>query len=339
MLQPLVSVIMPVYNREKYIGAAIESILNQTISNFELIIVDDNSTDCSLKKIKSFKDKRIKVFKNEKNLGVASSLNRAISFSVGKYLARQDSDDISMTDRIERQVDFLENNHRIHVCGTLMKSIYKNNLYNYPELDERIKTSMLISYPLASPTLMFRKEVFDNVKFLSGLRTGEDYQWLSSTFEIFNFYNLQYRLVMYREHSNQLSINHYDLQKKNDINIRLKLFKKLGYDSFDYPDEFVKKFLLPDQKITPSEFKIYLKWLKRLSQLNLTKNIFSQKELESTLKKIKADMIFKIYFTNKITGVDNEWRIKSLLYLNLHDSIELISKKTKTYFKAKKKIL
>ena len=108
--KPLVSVVMPVYNPGKYLVDAIDSILSQTFSNFEFIIVDDASTDGSWKIIKSFakKDSRIIAFKNKINLGVSLTSNIAISQARGKYIARMDSDDVSTLDRLQKQVDFLK---------------------------------------------------------------------------------------------------------------------------------------------------------------------------------------------------------------------------------------
>jgi glycosyltransferase involved in cell wall biosynthesis len=101
---------MPVFNSEKFIYQAIQSILDQTFQDFELIITDDGSTDNSLSIIETFNDKRIKLIKNTSNLGLTASRNDAINISNGEYIAFLDSDDISRQDRLEKQIAFLENN-------------------------------------------------------------------------------------------------------------------------------------------------------------------------------------------------------------------------------------
>ena len=126
MPQLQISVVMPVYNGEQFVGKAVESILNQTFKEFEFIIIDDKSTDSSLKIIKSFDDSRIKLVLNKKNLGVATSLNRGIQYSKGQYIARMDADDISYPNRLEEQLSFLENNPGISVLGTYA-SLFKEN--------------------------------------------------------------------------------------------------------------------------------------------------------------------------------------------------------------------
>ena len=107
---PKISVIMPVYNMEKFLAKAIDSILNQTINNFEFIIINDGSTDNSLNILKSYNDKRIKIINNSKNLGIAKSLNKGKEVAVGEYIARQDADDISEPDRFFHQLDYLNKN-------------------------------------------------------------------------------------------------------------------------------------------------------------------------------------------------------------------------------------
>ena len=118
-MKPEISVIMSVYNDEKYIAKAIDSILTQSFSNFELIICDDYSTDRSSNIIEKYvkQDNRIVFFKNEKNLGLATSLNRCIERAKGKYIARMDSDDISLPNRFEVEYNYLEDNSDIVVVG------------------------------------------------------------------------------------------------------------------------------------------------------------------------------------------------------------------------------
>ena len=134
MEEPLVSVIMPVYQAEKYIGQSIESILNQSYVNLELIIVDDCGTDRSMDIITQYMDSRIRIFHNEKNRGIAYSRNRAIMESRGKYIAIMDDDDVSMPDRLKHQVMFMENNPSIDVVGGQSSIIdEENNVLSLPQ--------------------------------------------------------------------------------------------------------------------------------------------------------------------------------------------------------------
>ena len=115
---PAVSVVMPVYNGEKYLRESIDSILNQTYTDYEFIIVNDGSNDKTEEIILSYNDNRIRYIKNEKNLQIVKSLNRGIELAKGRYIARMDADDISLPRRFEKQITFMENNLEIGVCGT-----------------------------------------------------------------------------------------------------------------------------------------------------------------------------------------------------------------------------
>lgn len=117
MCAPTVSVIMPVYNAQKYIGKAIESVLGQTYEDFEFILIDDGGNDDSVEIAKGYADQRIKMYHNRRNMGIAFSRNLAIRKSSGKYIAIMDDDDISLPDRLKQQVDFMKYNPKIDVVG------------------------------------------------------------------------------------------------------------------------------------------------------------------------------------------------------------------------------
>ena len=164
--QPLVSVVMPVYNGERFLKDAIESILNQTYKNFEFIIVDDGSTDDSLKIIKEYqkKDKRIRLIENKKNLGQAKSLNKGLSLAKGKYYAKMDSDDIACKKRIEKEVDFLERNNDYVIVGSNLEIIDENNntigYRFYPQKNKEIRKLIIIKSPFAHPSVMIKWQIF-----------------------------------------------------------------------------------------------------------------------------------------------------------------------------------
>lgn len=120
---PLVSVLMPVYNGEDYLLESIDSILSQTYKNFEFIIIDDCSSDGTEKILSELEDSRLRICRNDKNMGVALSLNRGISMAQGKFVARQDSDDISMVDRLRLQVNYLLKRPNCVAVGGQLKEI------------------------------------------------------------------------------------------------------------------------------------------------------------------------------------------------------------------------
>ena len=125
---PKVTVLMPVYNGEKYLNQAIDSILTQTFSDFEFLIIEDGSTDQSAEIIKSYSDSRIKLVCNDKNLKLAATLDKGLELSRGEYVARMDCDDISLRERLERQVEYLNSNNDICLVGSGFKLISDNKV-------------------------------------------------------------------------------------------------------------------------------------------------------------------------------------------------------------------
>ena len=164
-MKPKISVIMAVYNEENYINEAIESILKQTFTDFEFIIVNDGSTDSSKAIIKSYTDKRIKLI-NQSNEGVAKARNAGVKESKGKYIAILDADDISEPNRIKRQYNFLVYNHNYIAIesNAILLDMENNFIYrsNLPLSDYKMK-EILPEFPTFHPSLMFYKNVFSQV--------------------------------------------------------------------------------------------------------------------------------------------------------------------------------
>jgi glycosyltransferase involved in cell wall biosynthesis len=203
MKNPLVSVIMPNYNCERYLSESIESILKQSFKNLEFIIVDDGSTDNSLKIIQKYAklDKRIKVLVNKKNLGLIKTLNRALKFVKGKYVARMDADDVSLPLRIEKEYKFLHSNPDIFLIGTGVITMYENRVLGkkviFESFPERVKKMAISNNPVAHGTWMFRnnKKIYYREKMLY----CEDYDLILRLIsEGYKISNLKEPLYLYR---------------------------------------------------------------------------------------------------------------------------------------------
>jgi len=220
---PIVSVVMSVYNGETYLHEAIESILNQTYSDFEFIIIDDGSEDNSLAIIKKYQkqDKRIKLISRE-NKGLIASLNEGISYAKGKYIARMDGDDISSLDRLQEQVGFLESNSHIDMCGSYIqlfddtKSLQE---WQYPTSDEDIKLMLMFISPFAHPSVMIKTSVFKNFKYTDFTHI-EDYKlWVDMALGGCKMSNIDKVLLKYRYHDNQISQKHLSQTLSNAFKI------------------------------------------------------------------------------------------------------------------------
>ncbi|NMC36401.1 glycosyltransferase family 2 protein [Candidatus Beckwithbacteria bacterium] len=220
--QPLVSVVLPVYNCETYLYQSITSILEQSYHNFELIIINDQSEDKSKNIIKSFKDKRIKYIENKKNLGIAKSLNIGIKQAKGMYIARHDGDDWSKRTLFKKQVDFLEKNQEYGLLGTWAEIWAENTktdrFHKHPLNSLALKTALLFDNPFVHSSVMIRKKILDVVGLYDeSLSCAQDYELWSRIARVSQIANLPEILQIYREISTGVSQTKKDEVAKNVI--------------------------------------------------------------------------------------------------------------------------
>ena len=216
---------MPVFNAERFIEQAVASILEQTYKNLELLVIDDGSKDSTQEKITQFKDPRIRLITNHKNLGIAVSLNKGIDESRGKYIARMDADDISLQDRIKKQCNFMEENPQIGILGTGYYGVDKNGerkqTYIYPEDDIEIKWKLLMGPIFPHPTVMLRKKVLVDHKIYYNVKypATQDYELWSRLIHYTEGTNLSLPLLEYRHHSESISKSDSVIQEKLRLQI------------------------------------------------------------------------------------------------------------------------
>ncbi len=236
-IQPLVTVLMPVYNGEKFLVETIDSVLNQSFRNFEFLIIDDGSTDLSLKIIESYSDERIKIVKNSSNQKIIKTLNIGISLAKGKYIARIDSDDICLPNRFEKQIKFLNENPEIAVVGTDI--IFINDSSRIigkgvtPQLtDKVIKWVMQRRCCIYHPTVMINYELVGKELFYcEDYPYAEDYElWLRLS-KKYKLANLKDYLLKYRLHDRSLTF----LYNQNALESALAALKKHNKDDVMYP--------------------------------------------------------------------------------------------------------
>ncbi len=209
MSNPAVSVLLPAYNAEAYLKEAIESILSQTFKDFELILLDDGSTDNTVKIAESFDDERIKIVRNS-HIGLSCALNEGIKLAAGKYIARMDADDIACPERFQTQVEFLEANTDISIVGSLVKTFPVERVdYSYfAKGSENIKIMLLLRCMLVHPSVMFRKSDFvnNNLYYNPDLKQGgEDYDLWVRASKVLKIENIEKVLLNYRKHNAQVS--------------------------------------------------------------------------------------------------------------------------------------
>lgn len=208
---PKISVIFPVYNGTEYLLDAINSVLTQSYVDFELIIINDGSTDDSVAIIEKLKDPRIR-FYQQSNKGLAATLNRGISLAKGEYIARQDQDDLSFPSRFERQINFLEANQDVGIVGTDAEIWVDNSrttrLLNHPSQNVLLKFALLFDNHFVHSSVMIRRSVFDRVGCYaedSSRQPPEDYELWSRLMKEYKLANLPEVLVAYREVEGSMS--------------------------------------------------------------------------------------------------------------------------------------
>lgn len=211
-MDKLVSVIMPAYNSALFIEEAIQSIIDQTYPFWELLIMDDCSSDNTAAVVEAIlkRDQRIKLFKSEKNTGIAKQMNKALVECRGEYICRMDSDDISHPDRIREQLRLLEESKDIAVCMTGYRLFTQKDQLNAPvkEKDissEEIKVEMMKDLPVCGASFFARREVMTNYFFDEGLKIAEDYDLFSRMILVNKISNISKILYYYRKHGNSIT--------------------------------------------------------------------------------------------------------------------------------------
>lgn len=281
-----VTVLLPVYNGASYLREAIDSILNQTLKDFELLIINDGSTDNSAEIIKSYPDKRIVFSDNEKNTGLVNVLNQGICMARGEYIARMDCDDIALPRRLEKQVHFMDNHRHVVVCGTRFEIIAKKRLIPVIKLDHpEIKCEMLFNSPFAHPTVMLRNRILqvNGLFYSSQHQDAEDFEFWQRLSEYGHLANLSDILLRYRIHHSQVSNKHSEEQRTSADKIRLLQLNKLNI----YPEqeEWRLHKAICNLKFTNDLGFIsgLEKWFLKITEANKIKPIYTQIVLEKVL--------------------------------------------------------
>lgn len=282
---PMVSVVMPTYNRANAsLSYAIDSILNQTFDDFELIIIDDASTDKTPELVKRYqkKDKRIVLLRNEKNQGIIDSLNRGLDVAKGKYIARMDDDDVSLPERLERQVAVMEAHPEITVLGTSITG--RDSLVRLPPKEapprlidpEEVEINTYFSSGLAHPSIMIRKSFLDEFN----LRYDKAYLYAEDCGLYKDILNHGGRLSTLQEPLLRFGF----IQKLNKpdkyASTQYETFKKIQREK-------IQPLLTPDESLLGHSQSTLKKCtlMKQLATANRDKHILSQEKLEEMIAK------------------------------------------------------
>lgn len=313
---PLISVVMPTYNGELFIREAIDSILSQTFTNFEFIIVDDGSTDSTSEIINSYNDERILYLKKEINSGIADSLNLGISKACGVYIARMDDDDVSKPERFEKQLHVFNTNPELIFCGTnVMDKDGKPN--NTPEFHEDILLKFFFfKNPIFHPTAIVKREVLLKHPYIPDMVPAEDHDlWSRLIFEG-QFYQIQEPLFYVRLHQTSTTARRRQEQLMHNITISKRIFDVLGFERFNVDDECIEIFASHNYAAPVNKLKQLVNWIESLKIINLNKHIFDADKFN-----IEADLLLKRYL--KSYFLNNSISKKTFAFLNLRTQYKM----------------
>ncbi len=286
---PKISVIMPVFNAEKYLREAIDSIMWQSFTDWELIVINDGSTDSSETIIRSYTDTRLKYYKNEQNIGLIATLNRGIDLGNGEYVARMDADDISEKERFKAQITFLEKNREYAMCGSYAKVIDESNNETGKILNlhtnDYLQINLLFSVPFIHPSMMIRGNVLRNNYFNYEYKHAEDYELWCKIAQNHKIGNVPYYLLRYRWHTTNVSVTNSEIQEdiKNKIirnqlqNIGLQpteqelYLHKVTFQQFDSKAKIAKKFF--------EDYTLLDAWFLKIINANKQKQKYDESSL------------------------------------------------------------
>lgn len=298
---PLISVIMPVYNESLYIKEAIKSVLNQSLIHFELIIIDDASTDNTVDLVNQFNDDRIILIQKKKNTGYTDSLNHGIKKSAGRYIARMDGDDVSHEDRFKMQFEFLENNSDYILCGSQYNRFDEQNSFILPTENNEIKAMLLRGNQFIHPSVMMRKSVLteNNIWYNNDREPAEDYDLWVRLMPYGKFNNLNKPLVTYRIHAGQISQRSFKIQKEHDFQTRILYLNNIGV-KLNQNESRVLENIYSNDKALSRKFLIkhYQSMFSKI-EAGLILNFKNSNVLNKALMLIEKDLFKHRFFDEK----------------------------------------
>lgn len=280
---------MPVYNAEKYLSLAIDSIINQLFADWELILVNDGSTDSSEQIALTYTDHRIKYSKNEENKGLIYTRNLMIEQASGEYIAFLDSDDISMPERLTQQVLFLDKNADYGLCGTWCTMIdetgKKMKQINMSVSSDEIKCNLLFANTFVQSSIMIRRDILIRNPYDKEYPLAEDYELWCRLSQLYKMQNLPQHLTLYRWHSCNISKSKKEQLDSLVDKISKRELKNINIDASDY--ELSIHSSIRDKNIVNLPHNVYLKelrlWLHKVAEYGIQSEKYNKDTLLATI--------------------------------------------------------
>lgn len=287
-MDELISIALPAYNAKDYIAECLDSLLAQTYQNFEIILIDDCSTDGTADVVATYTDSRIRYFKNEKNSGIVYSLNKAYALCRGAYIARMDADDRCMPDRLEKQIKYLQQHKDIGIVAVWYRTFGAANGVHRPATDpDEIKCRLLFTLQLMHSGWLFRRELVQEHKlqYREEYKYAEDWDFLVRASAVTRLSNVPEILVDYRINPKQVSNIHSRTQKQVADTVAKNQLDALGLTLTE--EEFCiyrASFGRRENLLSEEEMRLLISVLKRLEQANVKRGIYREEVLHRVIQ-------------------------------------------------------
>lgn len=288
---PRVTVLMPTYNVASWVEEAIQSVLNQTYKDFELLIVDDASSDDTLVHVRAINDPRIRIAAFPNNVGLAENLNRGLDLIESELVARMDGDDIAEPDWLETGIKVLDSHPEVGICSFGFQFFgTKDSLVRFPEWNEDSKAQMLFGCTVIVPVL--RRSVFvdNHLRYSTDAFPAEDYMMWANAYRVTQVYNVQRTLFRYRTHGAQISTAKRKAQMEKSNEVRLKMLDWLNEDFSDDEKRYFLNVFVPcvvDGEESVDE-------LKRFAELLVSRNTQHHYDNEALRKKFQSHIAYGV---------------------------------------------
>ncbi len=303
-MAPEITVLLPVYNGQRYIAKAVDSVLSQTFGNFELLIVDDGSTDDTARIIRAFGDTRIRMVRNERRLKLSGALNRGFDLARGRYIARMDADDICLPKRLAVQSAFLDRHPEIGICGahTQIFGMKKWEIHRAPVGKENVRAHMFFDNPFVHPAVMLRKSLFDKhgLRYNGDYYPTEDYELWSRALRYFPGDNVDRVLLRYRLHPASMTRSDWNNMDEKATRIVGSLLNRAGLN-VEKEELVFHRTIGREMSCICSRRRDILRgerWLRNLREVNRKKRFADPAAFDAAC----GDAWFRLCFNSSVLG-------------------------------------
>jgi len=319
-MRPKVTVVMAVYNGRRYVQEAIQSILDQTFSDLEFLIVDDGSTDGSADIVALYRDPRMRLIRTSRNCGLATALNTGFAQARGRYLVRMDADDISKPDRVSKQVDFMDRHPAVGISGTWVEvvGIGRHEVLRHPVDAEVIHSRLLFESVLAHPSVIINRSLWDRAQlsYDPAFPCAQDFDLWVRAAQVFPLANQPDILLVHRLHSDQVGKRLAESQLAWADTVRHRQVQKLGLSQEHHEITTHRALSTWDWPCTTQFAEQAEMWLSRLRQANRESRQYPEPAFSRVLgerwlavcQSIEADPRRLFWSSSLSAAVDMGWR-------------------------------